>query len=101
MKKVLLVCFITGLFTNLHAQEMWGISNSNYSGNMGIALNPSTIVAAPYKYDLNLFAMDVFIQNNYAWFPASDKLLYSSIHGSKESPTLVVDDFSGSKKSLF
>ncbi|MBK7851504.1 MAG: hypothetical protein IPJ66_10310 [Bacteroidetes bacterium] len=37
---------------------MWGISNSNYSGNMGIFLNPATIVGAPYKYEFNIIAGD-------------------------------------------
>jgi len=101
MKKLILVCTLTVLFLNLHAQEMWGISNSNYSGAMGLSLNPSTIVGAPYKYDFNIFATDVFLENNYAWFSASDKIVYRTFAGTSDSPTLITDDQGSSRKSLF
>ncbi len=60
---------------------MWGISNSNYSGNMGIFLNPSTIVAAPYKYEFNLIAADIFAQNTYIYLPVSQNVLLRGIKG--------------------
>ncbi|REJ81922.1 MAG: hypothetical protein DWQ39_04770 [Bacteroidetes bacterium] len=57
------------------AQEMWGISNSNYSGNMGIFLNPSTIVGAPYKSEFNIVAADVFSHNSFVYFPSDQHVL--------------------------
>jgi hypothetical protein len=63
------------------AQEMWGFSNSNYSGNMGIFLNPSTIVGAPYTYEINLIAADIFAENNYIYFPKNKKIVWNSIQG--------------------
>ncbi len=101
MKKLVLICLLTVLMPHLHAQEMWGISNSNYGGNMGISLNPSAIVGAPYRYDLNLLGLDVFLENNMAWFPKKDKIVYNTFAGTSDSPELVVDDQSNSRKSLF
>ena len=59
-------CFLLILFNfQSSGQEMWGISNSNFSGNMGIFLNPSTIVSAPYNYEINIIALDAFAENTY------------------------------------
>ncbi len=55
-------------------QEMWGISNSNFSGNMGIFLNPSTIVGAPYQYEINIIAADAFAENTFLYFPQKEKV---------------------------
>ena len=89
----------TVLIINAQGQEMWGINNSNYAGNLGIALNPSSIVGAPYKYDINIMTMDIFLQNNLAYIPASDKLVYRTFSGSSDAPTVVVDDYTDNKKS--
>ena len=62
-----------------YSQEMWGISNSNYSGNMGIFLNPSTIVGAPYKYEINFIAADFFAENTYIYFPQRYKIIPRTI----------------------
>jgi hypothetical protein len=63
------------------AQEMWGISNSNFSGNMGIFLNPSTIVRAPYQYEINLIALDAFAENTYFYFPKGERIIPRTISG--------------------
>ncbi|MBK8363876.1 MAG: hypothetical protein IPL24_09375 [Bacteroidetes bacterium] len=61
MKKIILSLLIF-ISQFSYGQEMWGISNSNYSGNMGIFLNPSEIVGAPYKYEINLIAGDFLLR---------------------------------------
>ncbi|HKR06954.1 MAG TPA: hypothetical protein VJY62_20120 [Bacteroidia bacterium] len=63
------------------AQETWGISNSNFAGNMGIFLNPSSIVLAPYKNEFNLLSGDLFIDNNYLFLRKKSKALLKSIKG--------------------
>src|SRR4051812_37013413 len=73
--------FLFVISTAASAQEMWGISNSNYSGNMGIFLNPSTIVAAPYKYEFNLIAGDLFAENSFLYSPSDRKIVPRSIFG--------------------
>src|SRR5258706_15330827 len=75
----ILFCFTISLTVN--AQEMWGISNSNYAGNMGIFLNPSTIVAAPYKYDFNFFTLNVFAENSFVYVPSKYKVIPTAIEG--------------------
>lgn len=57
------------LCLNGFAQEMWGIANSNYAGNMGMGLNPATMVGMPYGNEFNLISGDIFYQNNYIYFP--------------------------------
>lgn len=67
--------------TIANAQEVWGISNSNYAGNMGIFLNPSTIVHAPYRYELNLIAFDAFAENNYFYSPRDRHFVPRTLFG--------------------
>src|SRR6478752_10235393 len=81
MNRWLTVCLISLCFSSASAQEMWGFSNSNYSGNMGIFLNPSTIVGAPYSYEINVLAADIFAQNNYIYFPKSNRIVLNSMLG--------------------
>jgi len=66
---------------NAGAQEMWGISNSNFSGSMGIGLNPSTIVAAPYKYEFNFLGADIFAENTYIYVPQRHHALINGLKG--------------------
>jgi hypothetical protein len=81
MNRTLITCVFLLCFKLSSAQEMWGFSNSNYSGNMGIFLNPSTIVGAPYNYEFNYLAADLFADNNYIYFPQSNNIVVTSIQG--------------------
>jgi hypothetical protein len=51
----------------LPAQEMWGASNSNFAGILGLRLNPSSIVYAPYSRELGILSADFFAANNYIY----------------------------------
>lgn len=80
MKKLILLLLL--LFSQFsYSQEMWGISNSNYSGNMGLFLNPSSIVGAPYKYEINFLAGDFFAENTYVYFPQSKHIVFNALTG--------------------
>jgi hypothetical protein len=81
MKCSLTLCVFLLCIQIASAQEMWGISNSNYSGNMGIFLNPSTIVGAPYRYEINIVAADIFAENNYIYFPRNRNIVLNSLQG--------------------
>jgi len=48
-------------------QETWGAGNSNYAGILGLSLNPSSIVQAPYSSELSLLTFDSFVENNYIY----------------------------------
>ncbi len=80
MRYLLILLFIA-LTLHSHSQEMWGISNSNFSGNMGIFLNPSTIVRAPYQYEINFIALDAFAENTFLYFPKEQKVIPHAIGG--------------------
>jgi hypothetical protein len=93
--------FLTLLSVNVTAQEMWGISNSNYAGNMGINLNPSTIVAAPYKYELHYFSMDNFAQNSYIYLPAGANVIVRGLTGKLGSEKNFYDLYQGETQNGF
>lgn len=87
MKRTCLLFLIAISSKICSAQEMWGISNSNYSGTIGIFLNPSTIVGAPYLYEYNLLAGDVFAQNSYVYSPSDQKIIIRSLRGEASQTT--------------
>ncbi|HNU48185.1 MAG TPA: hypothetical protein PKM40_05090, partial [Bacteroidia bacterium] len=69
-----LACFITffGSVNLSYGQEMNGIAHSNFAGNMGIEMNPASIATMPYRFEFNILSGDIFFQNDYIYFPASD-----------------------------
>ena len=81
MKKGICLLFLLSFLLPVKAQEMWGISNSNFSGNMGIFLNPSTIVGAPYQYEINIIALDAFAENTFLYFPKDEHIIPRTIFG--------------------
>ena len=64
------VLLLTG--KKVFAQEMNGIAHSNFAGNMGIEMNPASIAVMPYRFEFNILSGDIFLQNDYIYFPASD-----------------------------
>ncbi len=102
MKKILiLIVFISFAFGDAKAQEMWGISNSNYAGNMGLFLNPSSIVGAPYRYDINIIALDLFAQNNYVYVPRKEGIIFQAIGGNIGSGRVFQDNYNGRNSKAF
>ncbi len=68
---------------------------------MGIFLNPSTIVAAPYKYEFNLLAADIFAQNTYIYLPVSQNVLIRGIKGEIGDEKNIYDIFNSKLQSGF
>ncbi len=69
MKRIAL--FLMLHFLVMHAafsQEMFGIINSNYSGNLGLTLNPASVVAMPFRNEFNIHSEALSIQNNLMYF---------------------------------
>lgn len=81
MRKTTILLTILLLNISVKAQEMWGISNSNFSGNMGIFLNPTTIVGAPYQYEINLVALDVFSENTGDYYDPDTRVIGRTLTG--------------------
>jgi len=72
MKKTLLLLAALTFSSNLFAQEMLGIANSNYAGVSGMHLNPSTIVDSRLKLDINLITYGISFDNDYLYIPKRD-----------------------------
>ena len=73
LRKLISITFIYVLLTlNAYSQDMLGIVNSNYSGVMGIGLNPSGMVGSKLYMDYNLIGFNVSVDNNYAYITSDD-----------------------------
>lgn len=70
MKNLNILFAVALLATSLisNAQEFLGIRQSNYSGVMGLDLNPSSIADNRMKFDAVLFGASVSGYNNHAYF---------------------------------
>lgn len=68
---------------------------------MGLFLNPSSIVGAPYRYDINLIALDVFLQNNYVFVPRKEGILFNALGGNVGSERIVQDRYTGKNTKAF
>lgn len=71
---------------------MWGISNSNFAGNMGLFINPSSIVGAPYRNEFNILAGDIYAENTYWYYPARTRIVPRSIFGTLPEGKLYRND---------
>ena len=56
-----------GLFSGLQAQENLGFSNDQYSGISSVGISPTQSFLNPNPWDVNLFAEDIFLQNDYIY----------------------------------
>ncbi len=86
------------------AQEMWGYANSNYSGIMGLHLNPAKILGVPYEWEVNVLGADVFYDNNYIYLPKlSDVTTKTTVNesGKPSNTTNVVVYESGGNKHAY
>lgn len=88
---ILLMCL--GNNFSAFSQEMWGASPSNYAGQMGLDLNPASIVAAPYKWEIHLFSMNESITNNYIYLAANSKLFRKSFKGESVEQDRLTDRY--------
>jgi hypothetical protein len=69
------------LTTLVTAQELWGIANSNYAGTMGLDLNPASLVAAPYKWEIHLLSTDISAMNNYLYLQKNSRAIRTFASG--------------------
>src|SRR5688572_12530782 len=83
MKKLIYLYILLFLFQTLTvtAQEMFGISNSNFAGNMGMGLNPSLFVGSPYRHEFNIISGDLFIDNDFVYLQKRSSAIVKSING--------------------
>lgn len=100
MRKIFIL--LAMLFSiNSYAQEMWGISNSNFAGNMGLFINPSSIVGAPYRNEINFLAADIYAENTYIYYPKENNIILNGIFGTVPEGKLYRNDNSLSSQKGF
>src|SRR5687767_7701625 len=68
MKKILLSGLLAASAFALNAQSFSGLRTGNYTGVNGVFYNPANIADSRYKYDVNLFSIDMLVSNNNASF---------------------------------
>jgi outer membrane protein OmpA-like peptidoglycan-associated protein len=66
LKKLLPVLMVSAMpLATLQAQQLLGISQSNYAGTNGIYANPSSIADSRHGFYFNFFTFDAHASNNY------------------------------------
>jgi len=68
-----------------HAQEMFGIVNSNFAGVNGLEINPANTINSKVYLDVNIISLGAFLENNYLYIHKED---YSFLEFLKKNPTL-------------
>jgi len=68
MKRLLFISILISSIT-AQGQVMLGIANSNFAGNMGMGLNPASMLLMPYRWEANIISGDIFLENNYVRYP--------------------------------
>jgi hypothetical protein len=81
--KIFLIIIFIGCYSasECWAQEMLGISNSNFAGQAGIYLNPSSIAMAPFKSEFHLFSLNAFADNNYVYIKRQSGVIVNTLTG--------------------
>jgi hypothetical protein len=51
------------------SQDMLGVSNGNYAGNSGMAMNPTAMLLMPYKWELQIVSFNLSVDNNFVGMP--------------------------------
>ena len=90
-------CFMLFVLTTLltldaKAQELWGAANSNYAGNMGLELNPASLVGAPYRWEIHLLSADISAMNNYLYLKKNSRALRAFAAGNSVAADRVTYD---------
>ena len=95
-RRIILRCALTGILISLallmKAQEMLGLTSSNFAGSTGAILNPSSIVTSKLYLDINLVTADLFFDNNYAYIHRKDYSLFSFLKSNPQFPKYGPDD---------
>ena len=80
---------------------MWGASNSNYAGTMGHELNPASIVAAPFKWEVHFLSTDVSVMNNYMYLMRNSRAIRSGVRGESVNEERFTDKYTKNDKKAF
>jgi hypothetical protein len=65
MKRILLLITVFAFQHFCSAQDMWGVSNSNFAGSTGMNLNPASMMLTPHCWEVTFVTLNVNAENNY------------------------------------
>ena len=68
MKRLLLICAIIFSLSSVWSQDYLGIASSNYSGNIGLNLQPANLADNRLKLDIQLPSFNFFAGQNFIGF---------------------------------
>src|SRR5688572_12682018 len=85
----------------LDAQEMWGAANSNYAGTMGHELNPASIVAAPFRWEIHFISADASVMNNYMYLARNSEAIRLGVKGESVNEERFLDRYTTNDKKAF
>ncbi len=90
---ILLAVLLLVVVNYATAQEMLGVTQSNYGGSLSAIANPANINHSKLYFDINIFSGDVFLRNNFAYIPKSDASIWTLLFKpSSELPTYGKDN---------
>lgn len=101
MWKILVAGILVSSGVNSYSQEMWGISNSNYAGTMGHELNPASIVANPFKWEIHFLSADVSVMNNYMYLQKNSRAIRLGVKGESVNEERFKDKYTTNDKKAF
>jgi hypothetical protein len=94
--RIILQFFLSVIFLSLAisitAQEMWGITTSNYAGSTGALLNPCAINTSKLYMDVNILTADIFFENNYGYIHRQDYSLFKFLSPNPSFPKYGPDE---------
>ena len=68
MKRVILIVFSLLSFIGIEAQDLLGISSSNYGGLSSVQINPANLADNRLKFEIQLFGTGLGVGNNFIGF---------------------------------
>ena len=71
MKKFLLIILLALSFVGVQAQDLLGISSSNYGGLSSVQINPANLADNRLKFEIRLFGTGFGVANNFMGFKPS------------------------------
>lgn len=72
MKRIITGLLLSCCTTYVHAQDLAGFRTSNYAGVNSVFYNPASIANSRYRFDVNVFAVNVGVSNNQLKYKLSD-----------------------------
>ena len=99
-KNCLIAIFLFFVIQPVVSQEAIGLRQSNYGGIHSSLLNPASNVRAPIRWDINIVAGGLFVENNYAYFEKASLITLLKKRNDIEFANSTSDEVTSSSSSL-